>query len=56
MIVSTSYEATLPIRLVPCITTTRPDFDYMGSLAITIVGLPPTGVTPSFAGQRSYDI
>ena len=52
MIVSTSYEATLPIRLVPCITTTHRIWLY-GSLVITIIGLTPIGV-PQLCWARSY--
>ena len=54
MIVSTSYEATLPIRLVPCITTTHRIWLY-GSLVITVVGLSPTGV-PQLCWARSYKV
>lgn len=54
MIVSTSYEATLPIRLVPCITTTHRIWLY-GSLVITIIGLTPIGV-PQLCWARSYNI
>ena len=52
MIVSASYEATLPIRLVPCITTTHRIWLY-GSLVITIIGLTPIGV-PQLCWARSY--
>ena len=52
MIVSTSYEATLPIRLVPCITTTHRIWLY-GSLVITIIGLTPIGVS-QLCWARSY--
>ena len=54
MIVSTSYEATLSIRLVPCITTTHRIWLY-GSLVITIIGLTPIGV-PQLCWARSYKV